>query len=79
MMEQVRCVLARQLTDRGKPLEMVVTAYDRDRELVQQKKRNGLLALRVEGRLTRIAVDGRVFSVLKIYWWHCLFNRSPDR
>lgn len=35
MIEQFRGVLAGQPTDRGKLLEMIVTADDRDRELVE--------------------------------------------
>jgi hypothetical protein len=32
-------------TDRGEPLEVVVTAENGNRELVQEEKRNGLLPI----------------------------------
>jgi len=54
MMEEIGRIFGRQSTDRRELLEVVVTAEDRDRELIQEEKRHLFLPARLDGRLARI-------------------------
>ncbi len=59
MMQKIGRVFGRQSTDRRELFQVLVTAEDRDRELIQEEKRYLLPSARLDSRLARITSDSR--------------------
>ncbi|MBV0926353.1 hypothetical protein KTS45_19275 [Halomicroarcula limicola] len=85
MIEEICCVRGRIFTDVGELTEMIVTAHQRNRELIEEQE--GWCVVRLECRLTRRALNRRMARDVGrlrggLYWTHiveCEPFRFPTR
>jgi len=72
--KEVDRVRAGEATDRGEPFEMVVTAHERNGEVIEEEKGEGVAVGRAKHGPARVTLDGRgVTELVRLppgYWGH---------